>query len=153
VSEQQIDEKHADAPAEIFGRAGRRGHEQGLSYAGAVTPAEAYQLAQAKAATIVDVRTPEEWRDVGHVEGPSLVVWPRSGGEAEVRNFLVQLQELYDPSQPLLFLCRTGVRSHYAAHVATAAGFQKAYNILEGFEGHPGAGDGWRAAGLPWKKC
>ena len=33
------------------------------------------------------------------------------------------------------------------------AGFRHAYNVLEGFEGDHGLGaNGWRAAGLPWKK-
>jgi rhodanese-related sulfurtransferase len=152
VSDQNVTDQKLDAAAEIFGRANHRAHELGLNYAGAVTPTEAHQLAEAGAARIVDVRTPEEWRDVGHVDGPALIVWPRSGGEEEVQAFLKKLRERFEPSQPLLFLCRSGARSHYAAHVAAAAGFRKAYNILEGFEGHPGANDGWRAAGLPWKK-
>jgi rhodanese-related sulfurtransferase len=150
VSAGQVDEQQLEAPADVFARAAHRGHRMGLHYAGAVTPAEAHQLAEAGAARIVDVRTPEEWRDVGHVDGPALIVWPRDGSAEEVQAFLKKLRERFEPSQPLLFLCRSGVRSHYAAQVAVSAGFKKAYNILEGFEGHPGAGDGWRAAGLPW---
>jgi rhodanese-related sulfurtransferase len=152
VSAGEAEEQQLEAPAAIFGRASHRAHHLGLHYAGAVTPTEAHQLAEAGAARIVDVRTPEEWRDVGHIDGPALVVWPREGGTDEVHAFLKKLRERFEPSQPLLFLCRSGVRSHYAASVATNAGFRKAYNILEGFEGHPGTGDGWMAAGLPWKK-
>jgi rhodanese-related sulfurtransferase len=98
------------------------------------------------------VRTPEEWREVGHVVGPPLIVWPREGSATQVKTFLDELRQQFDPSQPVLFLCRSGVRSHYAAHVAALSGFTKAYNVLEGFEGHSGAGDGWRAAGLPWER-
>jgi len=152
VSAREIDEDQLEAPAEIFERAAHRGHRLGVQYAGAVTPAEAYRLSEAGAAQIVDVRTQAEWRDVGHVEGPPLIVWPRDGGADEVHEFLKHLREAFDTTQPLLFLCRSGVRSHYAALVAASAGFKKAYNILEGFEGHPAAGDGWRAAGLPWTR-
>ena len=60
--------------------------------------------------------------------------------------------EAYDPAETLLFICRSGVRSHYAAYVASMAGFERSYNVLEGFEGHPGSGDGWQAAGLPWTR-
>ncbi len=141
-----------EAPPDIFARAGERAHRLGLSYAGAVTPVEAHQLSEARAAHIVDVRTPEEWRDAGHVDGPQLIVWPGHGSTEDVNAFLQKLRERFETSQPLLFLCRTGVRSHYAAQVAVNAGFQRAYNILEGFEGQAGAGDGWRAAGLPWTK-
>jgi rhodanese-related sulfurtransferase len=138
----------ADPPA-ILARAAERGRTMGLGYAGAVTPAEAQALREAGAAQLVDVRTPEEYRDVGHVEGTPLVVWPRSGAPDDVRRFVDAVAEKYAPTQPLLFLCRSGVRSHYAAHVLAQAGFEKAYNVLEGFEGAV-PGQGWRAAGLPW---
>jgi rhodanese-related sulfurtransferase len=152
VSARDVSEQKLEAPQAIFERAAHRAHRMGLPYSGAVTPSEAYQLSEADEARIVDVRTPEEWRDVGHVEGTALIVWPRSGDPAEVSAFLKTLRERFEPSQSLLFLCRSGVRSHHAAIVAAAAGFRKAYNILEGFEGHPGANDGWRTAGLPWTR-
>ena len=56
------------------------------------------------------------------------------------------------------FLCRSGVRSHYAAAAAAAAGWQLAFNILEGFEGdinsdnRRGFRSGWRYRGLPWEQ-
>jgi rhodanese-related sulfurtransferase len=55
-----------------------------------------------------------------------------------------------------MFLCRSGVRSDAAARVAAAAGYAKAFNVVEGFEGdkdadgHRGTLGGWRKAGLPW---
>ena len=35
----------------------------------------------------------------------------------------------------MLFLCRSGGRSHNAAMIATQAGYAESYNVLEGFEG------------------
>ncbi|PIV91724.1 MAG: rhodanese, partial [Gallionellales bacterium CG17_big_fil_post_rev_8_21_14_2_50_54_146] len=61
-----------------------------------------------------------------------------------------------DKESLVLFLCRSGARSHAAASAATAAGFTASYNVLEGFEGDPDGAlhrntiNGWRAAGLPW---
>ena len=58
--------------------------------------------------------------------------------------------------EAVMFLCRSGVRSHHAAIAATDAGWAEAYNILEGFEGdkdasgHRNVAGGWRKAGLPW---
>jgi len=58
----------------------------------------------------------------------------------------------------LLFLCRSGVRSRAAAIAMTAAGYSRAYNIAQGFEGDPdaerhrGNKNGWKASGLPWKQ-
>ena len=59
---------------------------------------------------------------------------------------------------PLLFICRSGVRSRYAAEAMTAAGFQKCYNVAGGFEGDPddqghrGTVNGWKVDGLPWRQ-
>lgn len=139
--------------AAILERAGARAKEMSLRYAGAVTPREAHELAELGAAKIVDVRTPPEWQHVGHVADAPLIEWPRSGPPEAYQAFLDALAERFDPSEKLLFLCRSGVRSHYAAELAAHAGFPSAYNVLEGFEGEQGAGhNGWRAAGLPWTK-
>ena len=60
------------------------------------------------------------------------------------------------PDQPVLLLCRSGVRSKAAAIALTQAGFHKAFNVAEGFEGdkddqqHRGRLGGWKAANLPW---
>jgi rhodanese-related sulfurtransferase len=148
-------EKAPDAGAEtgeqIFARADERKLTMGLPYAGAVTAAEAWALQGAGAAKIVDVRTQPEWQFVGHVPEAPLIEWPRDGAEASQRAFLAALQEKFGADEPLLFLCRTGVRSHYAAELATRAGYRGAYNFLDGFEG-TGPDKGWRAAGLPWRK-
>jgi rhodanese-related sulfurtransferase len=141
-------------PRAIFERAARRGRE--LGYAGAVTPEEAWLLQRAGAATIVDVRTRAEWELVGHVPGTPLVEWRRYGEESPNPGFLDELDDIASRDEPLLFLCRSGVRSHHAAQAAAQAGFARAYNILEGFEGdldddrRRGTLGGWRRAGLPW---
>jgi rhodanese-related sulfurtransferase len=135
---------------QILGHAAERGERMALRYAGAVTPEEAHRLREAGAAVIVDVRTPPEYAQVGHVPGTPLIVWPRSGGRAELQAFLDALRAKFGPADKLLFICRSGVRSHYAAELAAHAGYENAYNVLEGFEGEYGAGtNGWKAAGLP----
>ena len=140
----------ADAGAILRGAA-ERGTRMGLRYAGAVTPAEAHRLAQDGAAKIVDVRTQVEYDQVGHVPGTPLIVWPRSADPVSVEEFIDAVKAQFEPSDKLLFLCRSGVRSHYAATALAHAGFTGAYNVIEGFEGEHGAGsNGWRAAGLPW---
>jgi rhodanese-related sulfurtransferase len=150
VSARDLDAEQAAAA--IFERAAVRAREMGLRYAGAVTPREAWELVQANAAALADVRTPMELATVGRIEGVPLVEWPRDGDADAVDEFARALAREFDPAKPLLLICRSGVRSHYGAHVAAASGFARAYNVLEGFEGHPGAGDGWRAAGLPWTR-
>ncbi|MGE5616330.1 MAG: rhodanese-like domain-containing protein [Bacillota bacterium] len=145
-----------DAPS-IFERASSRAFALELPYAGAVTPIEAYRLQLDEAAIVVDVRTLPEWQFVGRVPRSVLVEWRRYGERQPNALFVEELARLFDREQPLLFLCRSAVRSHHAAIVATRAGFSRAYNVLEGFEGEldparrRGA-SGWRAAGLPWEQ-
>jgi rhodanese-related sulfurtransferase len=137
---------------DILARADERKLTMGLPYAGAVTPAEAWALQGQGAAQIVDVRTVPEWQMVGHVPQAPLIEWPRDGADDALRAFVAKVEETFDKASPLLFLCRSGVRSHHAAELLTRAGFGKSYNILEGFEGNA-PGKGWRAAGLPWEKA
>ena len=142
---------NTESSESIFARAAQRAQQMGLPYAGAVTPAEAQALAQSTAAKILDVRTVPEYQQVGHVPGTPLVVWPRDGAQEDYQAFVDQVAERFEPGDPVLLLCRSGARSHYAAHLLTQAGFTRAYNILEGFEGGQ-PGQGWRAAGLPWEQ-
>ncbi len=128
----------------------------GLPYAGGVSPKLAWELFAAGQAQLVDVRTAEERKFVGHVAGSLHVPW--ATGTAMTRNprFARELEAKVGKDANILLLCRSGKRSVLAAEVATKAGFTRVFNILEGFEGeidgqqHRGGDDGWRFQGLPW---
>jgi len=128
----------------------------GLSYAGGVSPQLAWDLFSAGEAVLVDVRTTEERKFVGHVPDSLHVAW--ATGTALTRNprFVRELEAKTGKHAPILLLCRSGKRSVLAAEAAAAAGFTQVYNVLEGFEGeidehrHRGGSDGWRHHGLPW---
>jgi len=135
--------------------AGERARQLRLPYAGALTPAEAHALMQA-GAKLVDVRTRPELLYVGRVPGSAFVEWQTYPANSRNPDFLRQLAEVVEPGDALMFLCRSGARSHAAAAAATQAGWRESYNVLEGFEGdkdgeqHRGTVGGWRKAGLPW---
>ncbi len=126
-----------------------------LPYAGAVTPAEAHEMMQ-RGAKLVDVRTEAEHHYVGAVPGSEHIEWTTFPEGKRNPDFVKQLEDAVRKDEPVMFLCRSGVRSHAAAVAATEAGWSEAYNILEGFEGdkdgegHRGKLGGWRKAGLPW---
>jgi rhodanese-related sulfurtransferase len=128
----------------------------GLDFAGHVDPAAAWVLAQAGLALLVDVRSAEELAFVGRVPGAVHAAW--AAGVALQRNpaFLDDFAAAGGFAQPVLLLCRSGVRSVRAAQAVTAAGHPAAFNVLEGFEGaiderrQRGTVDGWRHRGLPW---
>lgn len=136
--------------------AGQRARASSLPYAGEVTPQEAYRLFSAHGGKIVDVRSRFEYTYIGRVPGTPLISWKYWPSGEMNANFLAELGEQCATNDIVLFLCRSGVRSHSTAAVAAAAGFMRAFNIAEGFEGDPdhrgqrGNIGGWRKAGLPW---
>lgn len=142
---------------EIKKSARERARQLGLTYAGALLPAEAHKLMQA-GATLVDVRTKPEIQYVGRVPGSLAVEWQTYPGNRENPEFIGELAASVPKDTPVMFLCRSGARSHAAAEAAARAGWKEAYNVLEGFEGdkdakgHRGKVGGWRAAGLPWQQ-
>ncbi len=149
------DDPSAPDVSGVKARARDRGVELKVPYAGALLPAEAYTLMQ-QGARLVDVRTKPEFSYVGRVPGSVLVEWQTYPGNVANPDFLAQLREAVQPGETLMFLCRSGHRSHDAAAAAAQAGWPDSYNVLEGFEGpkdaeqHRGTLGGWRKAGLPW---
>jgi rhodanese-related sulfurtransferase len=145
----------------ILDAARSRGQANHLPYAGAVTPQEAYALLQANPAIkLVDVRTNAERDWVGRVvieERQHLAAqWNLYPGGSPNPEFLAQLAQGAAKDTPLLFLCRSGIRSRHAAKLATENGYLHCFDILEGFEGdkdqagHRKTVNGWCQAGLPW---
>ena len=132
----------------------------GLQYAGGVPPGVAWELVQQGSAVLVDVRSGEERKFVGHVPDSLHVAW--ASGTALTRNprFVRELEAKVAAAggkeAVVLLLCRSGKRSALAAEAAAKAGFTHVFNVLEGFEGeidarqHRGGSDGWRFHGLPW---
>ncbi|GAB4126219.1 MAG: rhodanese-like domain-containing protein [Sideroxydans sp.] len=144
---------------EILSRAQARAKDANLPYEGALTPQEAYTIWQsAPGARLVDVRTRAECDWVGRVPGAVEIEWMTYPGMKPNPDFLAALQQQVDKESLVLFLCRTGQRSHAAAALATQYGYPDCYNILEGFEGDKNGSNqrnilnGWRAAGLPWEQ-
>lgn len=147
---------------EILALAEKRAIEKRLPYAGALTPQEAYEILQANAeAQLVDVRTKAELELVGRVPFALHVEWAFYPGMVANPDFAAQLEaqlslKNVDKNAPVMFLCRTGGRSHNAALVAESLGYLHAYNVLEGFEGDANEQkqrtliNGWKHSGLPW---
>src|SRR5262252_9834766 len=142
----------------ILVRARQRAQTMRLPYAGALLPAEAHALLQEiPESRLVDVRTQAEWDYVGHVPESVLIEWNTYPTGQRNPAFLAQLQtQVARSDAPVMFMCRSGARSHHAAQAATQAGYSNSYNVLEGFEGdkdangHRNTVGGWRFAGLPW---
>ena len=135
-----------------------RGLAKGLPYTGELTPSEAFALmGLTPNAKLVDVRSKAELELVGRIPQASHIEWSYYPGWAPNPDFGAQLAAQVDPEALVMFICRTGGRSHKAAATASEAGYTEAFNIIEGFEGEADPAthqrckiNGWKVAGLPW---
>jgi rhodanese-related sulfurtransferase len=133
-------------------------------YAGDVTPQDAWAALKAEPdAVLIDVRTKPEWSYVGVPDlaalGKKLVTiewqsWPDGRLNPDFAQAVAAAG--VKPSDKVLLLCRSGVRSKAAAQLLTEGGWSRCYNVSDGFEGphdatrHRGTVAGWQHDGLPW---
>jgi rhodanese-related sulfurtransferase len=130
-----------------------------MDYKGDVTPRQAYDaLTSGRETLLIDVRTPAEWTYVGTPMMPNMIQasWPPPENNPD---FVAFIEHIGVPKDIEIYLiCRSGYRSAKAAGELAAAGYDKCYNVAEGFEGdrdnngHRGKIGGWKVAGLPWQQ-
>lgn len=131
-------------------------------FGGDVSPQQAWQkLADNPAAVLIDVRTAEEWDQVGVPDLSSLgrpvvrLDWQQFPQSERPRKFGAELAaQGVTPDHPVFVICRSGNRSRAAGEALAGNGYL-AYNVAFGFEGKPAAPPackGWKAAGLPWTR-
>lgn len=141
-----------------------------MTYAGDVSCKEVWKELNANPkAALVDVRTTREWETIGTPDlssiGQDLILaeWQMFPTMELNSGFVEQVDAALKASgvskdDPVYFLCRSGARSKGAAAAMTAAGYNRSYNIISGFEGDPdssgarGRISGWQHDQLPWKK-
>nr|WP_016926426.1 rhodanese-like domain-containing protein [Rickettsia conorii] len=102
-------------------------------------------------AFLVDVRTREEWQQVGipHLDNKNKVIflsWQLNKDFED--NFLSIVNDKIHAI--IFFLCRSGYRSLIAANFITNIGYKNCYNISDGFEGN-NQDKGWKQNNLPWQ--
>ncbi len=104
---------------------------------------------------LIDVRTNEEWKEVGvpDVDDSRILFlsWrlkPDMSINPEFSDLL--LSNIKSKDMKLIFLCRGGSRSNEASQIAYEHGFHNCYNIIDGFEGGAN-GAGWKNSNLPYK--
>jgi rhodanese-related sulfurtransferase len=141
----------------ILALAQHRAIQNNLTYAGILTPREAFDVIQSNpSAVLVDVRSKAELELVGRVPQATHIEWAFYPGMVANPDFASQLKSQVDKDLIVIFICRTGGRSHNAAVLAKQLGYESAYNMIEGFEGETNnlkqrtMINGWKHAGLPW---
>lgn len=112
---------------------------------------EAAAQAQSGKVTLIDIRTPTEWKETGLAKGARQVNMANpQGANGFVEQLLGEVQG--DRNAPIALICRTGNRSTQVQRYLQSVGFTQVYNVKEGMAGS-GAGPGWIKRGLPVETC
>lgn len=95
---------------------------------------------QEKGVPVVDIRTPEEWRDTGVIKGARLMTYSFSGGFDKAA-WLKQVQQVAKPGEPVILVCRSGRRSAAVAdYLESQPTKRKIYNASGGM-------NDWKSSG------
>jgi len=116
-----------------------------------LSASEAERMAAAGELILIDIRTPEEWRQTGVPAGAKRGNLHHPGG-AQGFGDAVLAQVGGDRQAPIGLICRSGNRSTQALKLLKSQGFTRLFNVREGMAGS-GAGPGWLKRGLPVVPC
>jgi rhodanese-related sulfurtransferase len=104
---------------------------------------------------LLDVRTQDEWDNVGKPDGEKLglkthfVTIVRSPEPSANKDFIEEVKKVIDSNKELLVMCKAGGRSMMASQLLSQENIN-CINISDGFEGN-GENAGWKNEGLPSK--
>jgi len=104
---------------------------------------------------LLDVRTQDEWDNIGRPDGENLglkthfITIARSSDPETNKEFIEKVKKVINPKKDLLVMCKAGGRSMMASQLLTQEKIN-CINVSDGFEGN-GDDLGWKNEGLPSK--
>ncbi len=91
--------------------------------------ASALQALVDRGVTVVDIRTPEEWRETGVIPGSKQIMAFTPDGRFNPR-FASEFQALVRPDDEVALICRTGSRTRIVSDaLSRQAGYSRVYNV------------------------
>ena len=116
---------------------------QNVSYPVNLSPPEAAKLVTEKKVILVDIRTPDEWRETGVAENAHKL-------DMNDPMFLAKLSALTngDRAKPVALICRTANRTRTVQQALLQSGYATIINVEGGMVGNS-ADKGWLKHGLP----
>ena len=112
-------------------------------------------ISENKDVELLDVRTQEEWNNIGRPDGEKLnlkthfITITRSPDPSANKGFIEEVKKQIDSNKQLLIIFKAGGRSMMAAQLLSQEKI-KCINISDGFEGN-GENPGWKSEDLPSK--
>ena len=110
---------------------------------GIIDAQAAFKKAEAGELLLLDIRSPQEWKETGTGAGAKKVSMHQPG-------FLAKLDALTgsDKSKPVALICATGGRSNWLQGELAKRGYTNIIDVSEGMLGSS-TGPGWLKRGLP----
>jgi rhodanese-related sulfurtransferase len=112
-------------------------------------------LTDNKNVELLDVRTQDEWDNIGRPDGENLglkthfITIVRSPDPAANKEFIEEVKKVINLNKELLVMCKAGGRSMVASQLLSQEKIN-CINVSDGFEGN-GEDPGWKNEGLPLK--
>ena len=84
---------------------------------------------------VIDIRTPEEWRETGIIEGSHLLTFFDAHGRHDVRAWLSELAAIVNRNEPFALICHSGGRSALVSRfLDVQLGFRHVHDAPGGIE-------------------
>jgi rhodanese-related sulfurtransferase len=112
-----------------------------------VNATDALAKTRAGEVTLIDIRTPPEWKQTGVAQGALTIDMTKPTFVEEVLAAVGG-----DRNAPIVLICRTGNRTGYTRNALERLGFTNVAHVPEGMAGSR-AGPGWVKRGLPVEPC
>jgi rhodanese-related sulfurtransferase len=138
--------KFAIAVAAILATAGAIAAESRIS------ADQAFDRVQKGQLTLIDIRSPQEWRKSGIPKGSKPITMHNPGGRRAFKNEILKAVN-GDLNRPIALICAVGGRSHWAQRFLRKQGFTNVQDVSEGLFGRGKDLPGWLKRGLPLTPC
>jgi rhodanese-related sulfurtransferase len=85
--------------------------------------------------TVIDVRTPAEWKKTGIIEGSHPIMFFNEKRQPLTEQWMAQMSNIVKPEDELILICRSGNRSGLIAnYLSKQHQFVRVYNVERGIK-------------------
>jgi rhodanese-related sulfurtransferase len=101
-----------------------------------------FEKLQKEGVPVIDIRTPQEWKDTGIIEGSHKITFFNEKGQPLLSDWFFEVGHLVkDKKEPFIIYCAHANRSKVLGEGLVSMGFENVYELKDGIE------NGWIKAG------
>ncbi|BBG64876.1 rhodanese-like domain protein [Hydrogenimonas sp.] len=95
---------------------------------------ESFEKIKREGVPVIDIRTPQEWRETGVIEGSHTIMFFDRSGRYDLKSFLERLSALgIDKNRPFVLVCRSASRTKMVGDfLADKMGYKKVFELEGG---------------------